>query len=408
MITITMNTKFDMQQLLEQIEIIQRGSLELIHKEELLQKMQKGAPLRVKAGFDPTAPDLHLGHLVLLNKLSQLQALGYEVYFLIGDFTAMIGDPSGKNVTRPPLSQEAVLANAKTYSAQVFKVLDQQKTHVVFNSEWLQKLSAKDLIHIAAAYTVARMLERDDFSKRFKNGFPIAIHEFLYPLLQGYDSVVLNADLEIGGNDQKFNLLVGRDLQKHFGKAPQCVLLLPLLEGTDGVQKMSKSLGNTIALNDPPEEMFGKLMSISDTLMWRYYELLSSQSLTAIARLKKEVDEGKNPMEIKMDLAYELVARLWSAPLALRAKEAFIQRFRQGKMPDDIQVFHLPAETTPLVHALKKSGLVNSTAEAIRLIEQGAIKVDGEKISNRYVNLDAGQTYLVQVGKRRIGKIVLI
>jgi tyrosyl-tRNA synthetase len=402
-----MDMKFYMQQLLEQIEVIQRGALELIDKQELLQKMQKGVPLRVKAGFDPTAPDLHLGHLVLLNKLSQLQALGHEVYFLIGDFTAMIGDPSGKNATRPPLSQEEVLANAETYSAQVFKVLDPQKTHVVFNSEWMRKLSAEDLIHIAAAYTVARMLERDDFSKRFKNGFPIAIHEFLYPLLQGYDSVVLNVDLEIGGSDQKFNLLVGRELQKHFGKAPQCVLLLPLLEGTDGVQKMSKSLGNTIALNDPPEEMFGKIMSISDTLMWRYYELLSSQSLLAIAHLKKEVDEGRNPMEIKMDLAYELVARLWSAPLALRAKEVFIQRFRQGKIPDDVPVFHLSGDTMPLVHALKQAGLVQSTAEAVRLIEQGAVKIDGEKITDRYMNLAAGKTYLVQVGNRSIVKIDL-
>lgn len=402
-----MDMKFYMQQLLEQIEVIQRGALELIDKQELLQKMQKGVPLRVKAGFDPTAPDLHLGHLVLLNKLSQLQALGHEVYFLIGDFTAMIGDPSGKNATRPPLSQEEVLANAETYSAQVFKVLDPQKTHVVFNSEWMRKLSAEDLIHIAAAYTVARMLERDDFSKRFKNGFPIAIHEFLYPLLQGYDSVVLDTDLEIGGNDQKFNLLVGRELQKHFGKAPQCVLLLPLLEGTDGVQKMSKSLGNTIALNDPPEEMFGKIMSISDTLMWRYYELLSSQSLLAIAHLKKEVDEGRNPMEIKMDLAYELVARLWSAPLALRAKEVFIQRFRQGKIPDDVPVFHLSGDTMPLVHALKQAGLVQSTAEAVRLIEQGAVKIDGAKVNDRYMKLTAGKTHLVQVGKRRIGKIDL-
>jgi tyrosyl-tRNA synthetase len=396
-----------MHSVLAQLEIIKRGALELIDEKEILQKLQKGKPLRVKAGFDPTAPDLHLGHLVLLNKLAQLQTMGHDVYFLIGDFTAMIGDPSGKNITRPPLSPEAVKMNAKTYSDQVFKVLSQEKTKVVFNSEWMDRLSASDLIRIAAAYTVARMLERDDFSKRFKNGVPIAIHEFLYPLLQGYDSVVLEADLEIGGNDQKFNLLVGRELQKHFGKEPQCVLLLPLLEGTDGVQKMSKSLGNTIALNDPPEEMFGKIMSISDTLMWRYYELLSSRSMAEIEHLQRAVEAGQNPMEIKMDLACELVGRLWGESLAQEAKERFIQRFRQGKIPDDVPVFHLPVETIALVHALKQVGLVHSTAEAVRLIEQGAVKVDGEKITDRYMNLAAGKTYLVQVGKRRIGKIDL-
>jgi tyrosyl-tRNA synthetase len=396
-----------MHSVLAPLEIIKRGALELIDEKEMLQKLQKGKPLRVKAGFDPTAPDLHLGHLVLLNKLAQLQAMGHDVYFLIGDFTAMIGDPSGKNMTRPPLSPEAVKMNAKTYSDQVFKVLSQEKTKVVFNSEWMERLSASDLIRIAATYTVARMLERDDFSKRFKNGVPIAIHEFLYPLLQGYDSVVLEADLEIGGNDQKFNLLVGRELQKHFGKEPQCVLLLPLLEGTDGVQKMSKSLGNTIALNDPPEEMFGKIMSISDTLMWRYYELLSSRSLAEIEHLQQAVEAGKNPMEIKMDLACELVSRLWGEGLAQQAKESFIQRFRQGKIPDDVPVFHLPVETIPVVYALKQVGLVQSTAEAVRLIEQGAVKIDGEKITDRYMNLAAGKTYLVQVGKRRIGKIDL-
>ena len=397
-----------MSELEESLRQIKRGCDELLVESELVEKLKAGRPLRVKAGFDPTAPDLHLGHTVLINKLKHFQDLGHQVIFLIGDFTGMIGDPSGKNVTRPPLSREQVLANAATYKEQVFKILDPAKTEVVFNSTWFETLGASGMIRLAAQHTVARMLERDDFAKRYGNGQPIAIHEFLYPLCQGYDSVALNSDVELGGTDQKFNLLVGRELQKHYGQAPQCVLTVPLLEGLDGVNKMSKSLGNYIGIYEPPQEIFGKLMSISDTLMWRYYDLLSFRSEAEIAGFKREVEAGKNPRDIKVALAQEIVARFHNKAAAEAALADFEARFRQGAIPDEMPEFTLHAENAsglPIPQALKQAGLTASASEAIRMIEQGGVKADGEKISDKTLLLPAGTQVVLQVGKRKFARV---
>ncbi|MDR3323726.1 MAG: tyrosine--tRNA ligase [Zoogloeaceae bacterium] len=387
---------------------IKRGSEELLVEAELVEKLKTGRPLRVKAGFDPTAPDLHLGHTVLINKLRHFQELGHQVVFLIGDFTGMIGDPSGKNVTRPPLSREQVLENARTYREQVFKILDPEKTEVVFNSTWFETLGASGMIRLAAQHTVARMLERDDFSKRYASGLPIAIHEFLYPLCQGYDSVALKADVELGGTDQKFNLLVGRELQKHYGQAPQCVLTVPLLEGLDGVNKMSKSLGNYVGIYEPPQEIFGKLMSVSDVLMWRYYDLLSFKSEAEIAALRQAAANGKNPRDIKVALAQEIVARFHGQAAATAALEDFEARFCQGAIPDDLPEFTLKAdkpEGLSIAQALKQSGLTPSTSDAIRMIAGGGVKADGEKVSNKGVVFSIGSTVVLQVGKRKFAKV---
>ena len=388
---------------------IKRGAHELLLEAELQQKLATGRPLRVKAGFDPTAPDLHLGHTVLLNKMRQLQDLGHHALFLIGDFTGMIGDPSGKNTTRPPLSREQIMENAQSYRDQVFKVLDAEKTEIVFNSTWMDKFNAADLIKLAATHTVARMLERDDFSKRYKSNQPIAIHEFIYPLVQGYDSVALKADIELGGTDQKFNLLMGRELQKHYGQPAQCVLTMPLLEGLDGVNKMSKSLGNYIGITDTPQEMFGKLMSISDDLMWRYIELLSFVSLSQIQHWKKEVKEGRNPMDIKITFAQEIVERFHSKPDADYALEDFQDRHSHGGIPDQMPEVTLAAGTEPvlLTQILKQAGLTSGTSEAMRMIEQGGVKLNGEKISDKALKLGAGPSFVAQVGKRKFARITI-
>lgn len=383
-----------------------RGCEEVLPAQELMNKLSKKKILKVKAGFDPTAPDLHLGHTVLLNKLKQFQQLGHQVFFLIGDFTATIGDPSGKNVTRAPLSVEQVLENTKTYEQQVFKTLDPQKTTIVFNSHWLNAMSAADLIKLAATHTVARMLERDDFHKRYHSNQPIAIHEFLYPLLQGYDSVQLKADIELGGTDQKFNLLMGRELQKHYGFEPQVIMTLPLIEGLDGVKKMSKSLGNYIGINESPDEIFGKLMSISDTLMWRYIDLLSFKSLEEVARMKHSVEEGCNPRDIKLAFAHEIVARFHGDGCALAAHQAFIERFQKKHIPDELECFTLSDDSNrALVQVLKQTGLTQSTSEARRLIQQGAVKIDGTRIDDSDLVLASQHIYIVQVGKRRLIKI---
>ncbi|MGH8750570.1 MAG: tyrosine--tRNA ligase [Burkholderiales bacterium] len=390
--------------------IIKRGCDELLVEAELEQKLKNGTPLRVKAGFDPTAPDLHLGHTVLLNKLRQLQDLGHHALFVIGDFTGMIGDPSGKNTTRPPLSQAEIEQNARTYTGQVFKILKRSQTEVVFNSSWMNKLGASGMIKLAATYTVARMLERDDFSKRYKSNQPIAIHEFLYPLVQGYDSVALKADLELGGTDQKFNLLMGRELQKQHGQNPQCILTMPLLEGLDGVNKMSKSLGNTIGIDEPPREIFGKLMSISDELMWRYIELLSFEALEVIARWKKQVKDGLNPRDIKVDFALEIVTRFHNKKAAQEARADFEARFRQGAIPDDIpeKTLHAGNSGLPIAQVLKQAGLTASTSEALRMIGQGGVKLNGEKISDKALNLNKGETAVLQVGKRKFARVTLV
>jgi len=393
----------------ESLELIRRGAEEVLVEEELVKKLQRGKPLRVKAGFDPTAPDLHLGHTVLINKLRQFQDLGHEVMFLIGDFTGMIGDPTGKSATRPPLTRDEVLENAQSYEAQIFKILDPAKTLVVFNSSWMGEMSAADMIQLAARHTVARMLERDDFSKRYKGGQPIAIHEFMYPLVQGYDSVALKADVELGGTDQKFNLLVGRQLQEAYGQEPQVVVTMPILEGLDGVQKMSKSLGNYIGIEDAPEEMFGKLMSISDDLMWRYFELLSFRPLAEIEGYRAEIAAGANPRDIKFRLGEELVARFHSAEAATKAREAFIARFQKGAMPDDIPEVAMPATDggVPIANALKEAGLVSSTSEALRMLKQGAVRIDGERVDDRALTLAAGANVVCQVGKRRFARILI-
>ncbi|HEM6777380.1 TPA: tyrosine--tRNA ligase [Legionella pneumophila] len=385
---------------------LMRGCEEILPVPELEKKLQKGIPLKIKAGFDPTAPDLHLGHTVLLNKLRQFQQFGHEVIFLIGDFTAMIGDPTGKNVTRMPLSQETVLENAKTYQHQVYKILDPDKTTVAFNSQWLNKFNAVDLIRLAATHTVARMLERDDFNKRYTTGQPIAIHEFLYPLLQGYDSVALKADVELGGTDQKFNLLMGRELQKHYGFEPQVVMMTPLIEGLDGVKKMSKSLDNYIGINETPEQMFGKIMSVSDELMWRYIDLLSFKTGKEIQQLKQSVLEGKNPRDVKIDFAKEIVARFHDQTQAEFAHNKFIERFQKGNIPEDLEELSLViAEPIALAQLLKQIDLTASTSESIRMVKQGAVKVDGDKISDPSLKLPIGKSYIIQVGKRRIAKL---
>lgn len=393
----------------EQIEIIKRGCSELLLEDELEQKLAQNRPLRIKAGFDPTAPDLHLGHTVLLNKMRHLQDLGHHALFLIGDFTGMIGDPSGKNTTRPPLSREQVAENAKSYQDQVFRILKPEQTEVVFNSAWMDKLNAADLIKLAATHTVARMLERDDFGKRYQSNKPIAIHEFLYPLIQGYDSVALHADIELGGTDQKFNLLMGRELQKHFGQASQCVITMPLLEGLDGVNKMSKSAGNYIGITESPGNMFGKLMSISDELMWRYIELLSFEPLRVVRQWQQDVGNGRNPRDIKVLFAQEIVARFHSRQDAEAALADFESRFRRGGIPDDLPESILQAgkEGLPIAQLLKQTGLTASTTEALRMIEQGGVKLNGEKVSDKTFRLHCGQMVVVQVGKRKFAKVTI-
>ncbi|HEX5337051.1 MAG TPA: tyrosine--tRNA ligase [Gallionella sp.] len=397
-----------MSQVHEVLEVIKRGCDELLVEQELVEKLKAGRPLRVKAGFDPTAPDLHLGHTVLLNKLRQLQELGHQVFFLVGDFTGMIGDPTGKSATRPPLTKEQVQENAKSYAEQVFKILNPAQTEVVFNSTWMNKLDASGMIRLAATHTVARMLERDDFNKRYRGNQPIAIHEFLYPLLQGYDSVELKADLELGGTDQKFNLLMGRELQKHYGHAPQCILTMPLLEGLDGVNKMSKSLGNYVGINEPSSEIFGKLMSVSDDLMWRYIELLSFAPLETVRQWKLEVEAGRNPRDVKVLFAQELVARFHSRDAADRALADFELRSKGG-VPDDIPDVLVSASGAGILiaQALKQAGLVPSTSEALRMIEQGGVRLDGEKVSDKGLLLSAGASVVAQVGKRKFAKITI-
>ncbi len=386
---------------------IKRGAEEILLEDELLEKLKQGKPLKIKAGFDPTAPDLHLGHTVLINKLRQFQQLGHEVIFLIGDFTGMIGDPTGKNVTRKPLSKDDVLANAETYKEQVFKILDPAKTRVEFNSTWMEALGAAGMLKLASRQTVARMMERDDFKKRYAGGQAIAIHEFMYPLVQGWDSVALESDVELGGTDQKFNLLMGRELQKSEGQRPQTVLMMPLLEGLDGVQKMSKSLNNYIGITDDPNEMFGKVMSISDDLMWRYYELLSFKPIDQIEEYKAQVSGGANPRDIKIALAKELIARFHTEADAEAAHQEFINRFQKGALPDDMPELDITTESGEIAIAnlLKDAGLVSSTSEAMRMIKQGAAKIDGEKVTDNKLMISAGTEAVFQVGKRKFAKV---
>lgn len=391
----------------EALKEITRGAVEVIVEEELLVRLSEKKPLRIKLGFDPTAPDIHLGHTIVLNKLRQLQVLGHEIIFLIGDFTGMIGDPTGKNITRKPLTREEVMENTKTYETQAFRILDSEKTQVTFNSNWMKNLKTDDLIRVASTYTVAQMLERDHFNKRYAAQQPIAIHEFLYPLLQGYDSVVLRADIELGGTDQKFNLLVGRELQKRFDQLPQCILTMPLLEGLDGVQKMSKSLNNYIGITDPPEEMFGKIMSISDDLMWRYYELLSFRPMQEINRWHREVVKGKNPRDVKVLLSEELVTRFHGKKAAKAAQQHFIDRFKNRKLPTDLKEIEILSENDFLgiSYILQRSGLVSTTSEARRMISQGAVRIDGERVEDVRLTIPSGESHLYQVGKRRFAKV---
>jgi tyrosyl-tRNA synthetase len=393
----------------EQIAELERGAHEVLIAADLVKKLRRGTPLRVKAGFDPTAPDLHIGHTVLLNKMRQFQQLGHEVTFLIGDFTSLIGDPSGRNVTRPALTPEEIQANARTYQAQVFKILDRERTKIDFNSRWLSALNAADIVRLAAHYTVARMLERDDFAKRYKSGVPISIHEFLYPLAQGYDSVAMHADVELGGTDQKFNLLVGRTLQEAYGQEPQVVITMPLLEGTDGVNKMSKSLGNYIGIAEDADSMFGKLMSISDQLMWRYFELLSFRPLGELATLQREASEGRNPRDIKFELAREITARFHDAAAAERAQRAFTARVSDKAVPDDLplRVLTVEAAGIRLANLLKEAGLAASTSEANRKIEEGAVRIDGAKVTDRGLTLAAGAEHVFQVGSKRFARLKL-
>ena len=393
----------------EQLVELARGADEILPEDGLAEKLKKKRPLIIKAGFDPTAPDLHVGHTVLINKMRQFQEFGHEVIFLIGDFTGMIGDPSGKNATRPPLSKDEIGANAATYEAQIYKILDPDKTRIDFNSRWMSPMSAADLVKLASHHTVARMLERDDFNKRYKSGQSISVHEFLYPIVQGYDSVALKADVELGGTDQKFNLLVGRQLQQDYGQEPQVVMTTPLLEGLDGVQKMSKSLDNYIGITDEANEMFGKVMSISDELMWRYFEVLSFRKLDDIASLKSQVAAGKNPRDAKFELATELVERFHDNEAAEAAKAEFVSRFQKGAMPGSIKEVSVPSEggTLGIAYILKEAGLVSSTSEAFRMIKQGAVKIDGERIEDRSLQISAGSTSVYQVGKRRFSRISL-
>ncbi len=392
------------------ISEICRGAHEVLVESELKKKLASGKPLRIKAGFDPTAPDLHLGHTVLLNKMKQFQDAGHKTFFLIGDFTGMIGDPTGKNITRKPLTREEVLQNAKTYEQQIFKILDPEKTEVVFNSSWMHQFSAEQLVDLAARHTVARMLERDDFAKRHKSGQPIAIHEFLYPLVQGYDSVALQADLELGGTDQKFNLLVGRQLQESYGQVPQVVMTMPILEGLDGIQKMSKSLDNYIGISEPANQIFGKIMSISDDLMWRYFELLSFTPMAEVERWKRRCAEGANPRDYKVTLGREIVERFHGLDAAVTAQESFESRFKRGEIPADIDVLQMQSSqgAYPIANLLKDSGLTSSTSESFRMLKQGAVRIDGEKISDPKLTLMSGTTHIYQVGKRKIAKIELI
>lgn len=396
--------------MLDALQEIKRGADELLVEAELVEKLRTGRPLRIKAGFDPTAPDLHLGHTVLLNKLRQFQLLGHHVIFLVGDFTGMIGDPTGKNTTRPPLTREAVVENAKTYQEQVFKILDPTLTEVRFNSEWMEKLGSAGMIRLAATHTVARMLERDDFHKRYTSQQPIAIHEFLYPLIQGYDSVELKADVELGGTDQKFNLLMGRELQKHHGQPPQCILTMPLLEGLDGVNKMSKSLGNYVGINEPPQEIFGKLMSVSDELMWRYISLLSFESLATIEGWRRQVSEGANPRDIKVRFAQEIVARFHGTEAATRALAEFEARFQKGVLPDDMPEIRLPGVEGGLMvpQLLKQAGLVTSTSDAIRQIAGGGVRLDGERVMDKGLSVPVGATVVAQVGKRKFARVTVV
>lgn len=395
---------------LDAMSEIQRGATEILVEEELFERLKQSRPLRIKLGFDPSAADVHLGHTVVLNKLKQFQALGHDVLFLIGDFTAMIGDPTGRNATRPALTKEQVLENAMTYQDQVFKILDKEKTQVMYNSSWMEKLGAAGMIELASLQTVARMLERDDFSKRYKNGQPIAIHEFLYPLVQGYDSVAMQADVELGGTDQKFNLLMGRELQKHYGQKPQSIVMMPLLEGLDGVKKMSKSLGNCIGITEPADDIFGKIMSVSDELMWRYYELVSFKTLSEIDALKKEVADGLNPRDVKIMLAREIVARFHSEAEAEQAHQAFINRFRHHELPEDLEerVVQAQGDGLGLAYLLKDVGLVSSTSDALRMIKQGAVKIDGERVEDAKCIIPIGEAHVYQVGKRRIAKVIVV
>ena len=392
----------------ESLSLISRGADEILLLPDLEKKLARGKPLRVKAGFDPTAPDLHLGHTVLINKLRQFQLLGHEILFLIGDFTGMIGDPTGKSQTRPPLTPHEVRKNATTYTEQVFKILDPDKTRVVFNSEWMNDMGAAGMVQLASKHTVARMLERDDFNKRYKSGQPIAVHEFLYPLIQGWDSVALKSDVELGGTDQKFNLLVGRQLQEMEGQEPQVVLTMPILEGLDGVQKMSKSLNNYIGITDPADEMFGKIMSISDELMWRYFELLSFRPMGEVESLRQRVAEGANPRDVKFELGVELVGRFHSGSEAEQARQNFVNRFQKGALPDEIPECVLRAEEgIPIANALKSAGLVSSTSEGLRMIKQGAVRLDGEKVNDRALVLASGSEMVCQVGKRKFARLVV-
>jgi tyrosyl-tRNA synthetase len=406
-VTVTLDNKPNLKKMnIENtLAVFERGTDEILPLDELKKKLAKNKPLRIKAGFDPTAPDLHLGHTVLINKLKQLQDLGHEILFLIGDFTGMIGDPTGKSATRPPLTQEQVIENSQTYQDQVFKILDKEKTTVVFNSEWMDKMSSAQMIQLASQQTVARMLERDDFSKRYKSGKSISIHEFLYPLIQGYDSVALKSDIELGGTDQKFNLLMGRELQKQAGMEPQVILTMPILEGLDGVQKMSKSLDNYIGIDDAPDDMFGKIMSISDKLMWRYLELLSFESLKTIASWKIEVENGENPRNIKFRLADEIITRFHSAESATQAQQNFINRFAKNKVPDEMPEFNFDTGIK-IANLLKEAGLVNSTSDAFRMIKEGAAKIEGEKITDRNLEPEIG-TATYQVGKRKFARVTI-
>jgi tyrosyl-tRNA synthetase len=392
-----------------QLAAIRRGCEELLLEEDLVRKLRTGRPLRVKLGLDPTAPDLHLGHTVVVNKLRQFQDLGHRVQFLIGDFTGMIGDPSGRNATRPPLTEEQIQANARTYQTQAFKILDPEKTEILFNSKWSNELGAQGMIRLAARYTVSRMLERDDFSKRFRGNQPISIHEFLYPLMQGYDSVAMQSDVELGGTDQKFNLLMGRELQKDWGQEPQVILTMPLLEGLDGVNKMSKSLGNYVGITEPPGEIFGKLMSVSDVLMWRYIELLSFQPLEVVHKWRAEVEGGRNPRDIKVGFAKEIVERFHGKAAAEKAEADFNARFREGAMPDDIPEVAVAAgpDGIALAQVLKQAGLTASTAEALRMIEQGGVRIDGERAADKGLRFVAGATVVLQVGKRKFARVTL-
>jgi tyrosyl-tRNA synthetase len=394
----------------ESMQLIKRGAAEVIPEEALVKRLAEGRPLRIKAGFDPTAPDLHLGHTVLLNKMKQFQELGHEAMFLIGDFTGMIGDPTGKNVTRKPLSRDEVIENAKSYEEQIYKILHPEKTMVMFNSSWMNAMSPSDLISLAAKHTVARMLEREDFSNRYKGGQPIAIHEFLYPLIQGYDSVAMKADVELGGTDQKFNLLVGRQLQEQYGQTPQVVLTMPILEGLDGVQKMSKSLGNYVGIAEPADEMFGKLMSISDDLMWRYMELLSFEPMAEISKWRQACTDGANPRDYKVRFAQEMVARFHDGVAARKALENFEARFKQGQIPEDLieRELKTPSEGYPLSNLLKDLGLTASTSESNRMVQQGGVRIDGEKVDEQRLVLELGGVHILQVGKRKFVKVRLI